>query len=282
MPPSRLRTLSSRLGALAALAACTALAGAGSAQAATTLPTISVAVTPTSITVSGALQSGGVNIVSKATGVKEASVMLALLKPGISPAALQGFMQSKQAKDINRSSEFGSIVFDGEAEAGKTNEAQTNLRPGVYVALLLGGEGPPKAFSAFTVAPAPAPAALPAPQAIERSIEFGFRGPATLHVGELVGNENEGWLVHMDAAFQVRNMRAARQAVKLLRAGNEKALGRLIIGGFSLAGPVSHGAYQQQTISAKPGVYVQVCFMETQDGRDHTRIGMERIIKVVK
>jgi len=27
---------------------------------------------------------------------------------------------------------------------------------------------------------------------------------------------------------------------------------------------------------------VQVCFMETQDGRDHTRLGMERIIRIVK
>ena len=39
---------------------------------------------------------------------------------------------------------------------------------------------------------------------------------------------------------------------------------------------------QEETISAKPGIYVQVCFMQTQDGRDHTRLGMERIITIKK
>ncbi len=39
---------------------------------------------------------------------------------------------------------------------------------------------------------------------------------------------------------------------------------------------------QEETITAKPGIYVQVCFMQTQDGRDHTRLGMERIIKITK
>ena len=48
------------------------------------------------------------------------------------------------------------------------------------------------------------------------------------------------------------------------------------------SGPLSTGAFQQETITAKPGWYVQVCFMPTQDGRPHTRLGMERIIKIVK
>ena len=43
-----------------------------------------------------------------------------------------------------------------------------------------------------------------------------------------------------------------------------------------------HEAFQQETISAKPGWYVQACFMETQDGRSHTLLGMERIFKITK
>jgi hypothetical protein len=39
---------------------------------------------------------------------------------------------------------------------------------------------------------------------------------------------------------------------------------------------------QQEVITAKPGVYVIACFMDTQDGREHTQLGMERMIKVVK
>ena len=45
---------------------------------------------------------------------------------------------------------------------------------------------------------------------------------------------------------------------------------------------MSHGAIQQERISAKPGWYVEACFMETQDGREHTRLGMVRVIRIVK
>jgi hypothetical protein len=45
---------------------------------------------------------------------------------------------------------------------------------------------------------------------------------------------------------------------------------------------VLHGAFQQETITAKPGIYVEVCFMDTQDRRQHTQLGMERIIHIVK
>jgi hypothetical protein len=82
--------------------------------------------------------------------------------------------------------------------------------------------------------------------------------------------------------FPVKNHKAAKQAVKDLLKGNEKGLEKLIIGEPFGAGPLSHEAFQQTTITAKPGWYVQACFMETQDGRDHARLGMERIIKIVK
>ena len=88
--------------------------------------------------------------------------------------------------------------------------------------------------------------------------------------------------MHMIVAVQAKNAKAARQIVKLLRAGKERQAFKLSIGGTALAGPISPGAYQQETISAKPGVYVLACFMQTQDGRDHTRVGMERIIKITK
>ena len=174
-------------------------------------------------------------------------------------------------------------VVDAEVASGQRGETQTNLAPGQYLVLVGVGEGEPTLASTFKVTPAKAPAALPAPEATVRSIECGFRGPRTLPDGELVRFENEGFLVHMDLAFPVKNMNVAQKAVKYLLAGKEKVVERLISGppvGF--AGPLSHGAYQQEIVNAKPGIYVQVCFMETQDGRDHTLLGMERIIKIVK
>ena len=169
-------------------------------------------------------------------------------------------------------------MFDAEVNPGKTSEAQTVLAPGQYVALGGAGEGGPKLKAPFTVTAAPSPAALPAPQATIRSIEFGFRGPTTLHDGELVRFENEGFLVHMDVAFPAKSLSDAKKIVKGLLTGKEKGLEKLVSGApFEFAGPLSHEAFQQETITAKPGWYVQACFMETQEGVPHTRLGMERI-----
>ncbi len=254
------------------------------AQAAT-LPTMSIAITPTSATVTGAPTSAGaVNVAITDKGVKEGIAILFRLNPGKTVAEGEKFTAEKRGGDPNNTVELGTIAFDAEAETGVTNEAQTVLQPGTYGVLIGGSHGEPAFRDSFTVGPATSAAlALPAAQATEKTIEFGFRGPTTLHDGELVRFENEGFLVHMDLAFPVKNMKAAHAAVKDLLSGKEKALEKLIAGppvGFY--GPISHDAFMQETITAKPGIYVQACFMETQTKVDHTRLGMERIIKITK
>lgn len=280
---SRKLTLASALAvSLAALAG--AMFTSSAAQAAT-LPTVTATVSSTSITVTGALQSGAVNIASTATGGKEPSVVLVKLNPGVTAAELFAFLATnKPSQDPNSVGKFGSIVFDQEAGKGKPTEAQTVLAAGQYVALNAEGEQSSKwAHSNFAVADSATPAALPAAQATEKTIEFGFKGPAVLHVGEVVRFENEGYLVHMDLGFAVKSKKAAQKVVKGLLTGHEKGLEKLVAGPpASFAGPLSSGASQQETIEAKPGWYVQVCFMPTQDGRPHTRLGMERIIKITK
>jgi hypothetical protein len=266
---------------IAGLLAAVGLVPAASAQA-STLPTLTLTLTKSSITVGGTTQSGAVNVVTTATGLKEASAILVLLKPGATFEEAEAAVQ-KAHGELNVTDRYGSLVFDAEVSSGQTSEAQTYLQPGQYVALVPGEGKGSKAHALFTVTAAASPAALPAPEATIRSIEFGFRGPSTLHDGELVRFENEGFLVHMDVAAPVKNMKAAKQAVKDLLAGKEKSVGKLISGppaGF--AGPLSHEAFQQETITAKPGIYVEVCFMDTQDGRSHSQLGMERIIKITK
>jgi hypothetical protein len=256
----------------------------GSAQAASTLPTVTATVSPTSIVISGALQSGAVNIASTATSGKEPAVVLVLLKPGVSVAELYAFLDSnKLTNEANLVDRYGSIVFDQEAGKGKPSEAQTLLVPGQYVALNGEGEKSVKwPRTSFTIAASPTPAALPAAQATEKTIDFGFKGPTVLKVGELVRFENEGYVVHMDIGFPVKSKKAAKQVVKALSTGREKGIEKLIAGEpIGFAGPLSSNTFQQSTITAKPGWYVQACFMTTQDGRPHTLIGMERIIKIV-
>lgn len=270
--------------AAAALTAVAAVFTAGVAQAAT-LPTISATVSPTTIAVSGALQSGAVNIASTATGGKEPAAVFVRLNPGVSVNEVFAFLATNKAsKDPNTVAKFGSIVFDAEAGKGKPTEAQTILAPGQYVALNAEGEQSSKwPRSSFAIAASPLPAVLPAAQATVKTIEFGFRGPTVLHVGEVVRFENEGYLVHMDLGFPVKSKKAAQKVVKALLSGQEKGLEKLVAGPpANFAGPLSSEAFQQEIITATPGWYVQACFMPTQDGRAHTLLGMERIIKIVK
>jgi len=230
------------------------------------------------------MQSGGVNVVMTNGGKKEASAILFLMKPGVSANEVEAFLKSKQAQDPNAASRFGSIVFDAESiPAHGTSEVQTSLAPGEYLALAASGHGSPKLHTAFTVAAATNPVALPKPQATIRSIEFDFRGPSTIHEGELVRFKNQGYLVHMDLAFPVQSKKAAEEVAAGFRTGKSKGLGKLLVGPpVSFQGVVSHGAYQQERITARPGWYVQVCFMETQEHEPHTLLGMERPLRITR
>ncbi len=250
-----------------------------------TLPSLKLTLAHGSITVAGAEQSGAVEITTTAaSSAKEASAVLVLLKPGVSVAELEAFLATNKAvRDPNTVAKFGSLVFDLEAAAG-TSSAQSVLAPGTYVAINSEGE---KSSAwprmSFTVAPSPSPAALPQAQAVVRTIDFGFKGPSTLSDGELVRFENEGYVVHMDLAFPAKSKRAATKLALALRNGGNKQAEKLVAGPpVDLAGPLSSGGYQQEIVSAKPGWYVQACFMPTQDGREHTLLGMERVIKIVK
>ena len=283
--PSPRRAL---LAAVVAAGSLLVIGAAPAASGAATLPTLNVSVSKTAISASGSTVSGPVNIVTTAAkGLKEPAVILFLLKPGVTPAEFESFAKSKAFSDPNNADKLGSIVFDNEGRPGGTSEAQTVLAPGTYILLNAEGENPTNpAHSVLTITGPPVaavPSALPAAQAVEKTIEFGFRGPTTLHDGELVRFENEGFLVHMDIAVPVRNRAAAKKFVKAMKAGKEHGAFKLVTGQPQMwMGTISSEAFVQSTVTAKPGVYVQLCFMETQDGRDHTRLGMERIITVTK
>jgi hypothetical protein len=260
-------------------------AGLSGAQAAT-LPTLNLSLASGSIAVSGATVSGAVNVVvTSAKGLKEPSPVLVRLNPGATAAELETLFNSKAISDPNNVSKIGTLVFDAEGKPGGTSEAQIELTPGNYVALNPEGETPKNPpHVAFTVTPSPAPAALPAPAATVKTIEFGFKGAKTLKVGELVRFENAGFLVHMDIAFLAKSKKDASKALGAFKSGNQKALGKLAAPGppIGFFGPLGSGAFQQETITAKPGWYVEACFMETQDGRQHTSLGMESVLHIVK
>jgi hypothetical protein len=251
------------------------------AQAAqATLPKITVAMNGKKITVGGALQSGGVRIVSTVTRERQGEPIFVRLDPGVT---LQQFLAvlPRAAADPNNLDGIASIVTDVQVNRGATSTVQANLKAGQYVALDVAGNGKPPLVP-FTIAKAAHPATLPRPAATIAAIEFGFRGPGRLHRGDLVRFANRGFLVHMIVFVTASSHHHARKIARFLREGKQGRAQRLATGFGTFAGPLSHGAFQQLVIRNHRGWYVLACFMETQDGRDHTRLGMERVIRIVR
>jgi hypothetical protein len=259
------------------VAACVVgLAGVAGASAASPLPTLNVAVTgKTGIAVSGSAVSGAMSIASTFTGKGQGSYGLVRLNQGVSfPEAFHA-VQSHHG-DPDALTPFGSILVAADAPA----TVQAVLTPGNYVALNLTGNGPAAKVAHFTVTQSSSPAALPAAAATETSIEFGFKGPKVLHGGTMVRIENAGYLVHMDSLIGARNKADAQKIIALLKAGKDNKAQKIATGFVDLMDPASPGAVQQEILDAKPGYYVQACFMDTQDGREHTTLGMERLIHI--
>jgi hypothetical protein len=250
-----------------------------SSVAASSLPTLTLALTPKTVTVGGSMVSGAVNVVTTVTGEKSDGPGLILLKPGVTPAEFGKFITTLSPKSaFDAIDPYGSIVFDGTATEGSPTSAETWLQPGTYVAVENGN-----GHAVFTVAPSANPALLPAPGAEIDAIDFGFRGADTLHDGELVRFKNDGYLIHMFLFIQANSVADAKKGEALLLAGKTGGghhLGTGVKGMF--AGPLSHGAMQQEVITEPPGVYVIACAMNAEDGREHFQLGMFRTIKIVK
>lgn len=281
----RSSSLIATAGALAVTAALGLAGGAGAAAGAGSLPTLNIALNGTSgVSVSGSEVSGAVNVVSTFSGHAPSGPNsngptwgLVRLNPGVSIPQAVNVVQSHHG-DVNALTPYGSLFADNSAPGSE----QTVLTPGNYAALNITGNGNP-GFAPFTVTQASSPAALPNAAATETSIEFGFRGPTVLHDGTIVRAQNGGYLVHMDIGFGVKNAATGREVMTLLRAGKDGKAQQLADRQFlNLAGPLSPGGMQQAVLNAEPGYYVQACFMNTQDGREHTRLGMLRLIRVVK
>lgn len=267
----------------AAVVVTAALGLAGGASGASSLPTLTVALDGiTGVSVSGSEAAGAVAVESTFTGKaphgldQGPAFALVRLNPGATIQQAAGAVQSHHG-DVNALDPYGSLVVSESAPS----TVQADLTPGKYVALNVTGNGQP-GFAPFTVTESSAPAALPAASATETAVDLGFRGPTVLHNGTIVRAQNHGWLVHMIVLVGVRDAATGRRLMALLRAGKSKQAQKLASGDFvDLLGPASPGAMQQQVLHATPGYYVEACFMDAQDGREHADLGMERLVRVV-
>jgi hypothetical protein len=281
-----MKRFASLLAAAGALAAISAFALAGGASGAPSLPTLNIALNGVNgISVSGNPATGADNVVTTFTGTLPkgahgATVGIVRLNPGVTPQQAIAAVASHHG-NLDALTPFGALIVS----AGAPGTLQTVLAPGgfTYYAVNISGNGPP-AIAPINVAQSASPAALPTAGATQRAIEFGFRGPKVLHKGTIVRAENSGFLVHMIDLIGVKNKASGRAAMTLLRRGASRKAERPFLNGrfVTLLDPASPGALQQFVLNAKPGFYVEACFMQTQDGRDHTRLGMERLVQVKK
>jgi hypothetical protein len=267
-----------------AAAAAAALVGAfaltGAASAASQPGNMFITLTGTSgVSVSGSTVSGAVNIFSSGRG----SYALVRLNPSLPPAQAiaQGFAAIGAAHgNLDALTATGNALLVA-ANAGPTIE--TALTPGTWLALNTSSQSGPPAYAQFTVTPSASPAPLPPVVGTQRAIEFGFRGPNVLHQGTFIRVVNDGFLVHMTQLIGVKSKADGQTVVRMLRAGvtSRRKLRRYLNGRFiSLMNPASPGALQQRLVNFRRGWYVQACFMDTQDGREHTALGMERLVRV--
>jgi len=267
-------------------AATPAVAGAAVARAVAAspvtaaLPVMTFKMNGKSVSVGGSLKSGAVRIAFIVTGEAMGQPGLVRIDNGVSLSQFfAGFAAAGQ--DPNNLYGLGQIVMSTQANKG-TSSVFVNLTPGRYVALDLGTSSGRPPFTVFTVSKAKHPAALPKPGATIAAIEFGFRGATVLRQGEMVRWANPGFLVHMIFGIQAPNLATANKIAALLKAGNDNAAQSLAIGFYGWDGALSHGESFQSVISQPKGFWVIACFMDTQDHREHTVLGMEKVIQIVK
>lgn len=274
------------MAAFACAVVLAAVAGVGAAAAGAhgvaSLPTLNVALKGMAgVSVSStSVESGAVSVVSTFSGKlprNGASVGIVRLNPGVTVQQAAGAVMHHH-NDLDALTPYASLVVSANAPG----TVQTTLRPGNYVALNTSGNGPAPSFAPFTVVASSSPAKLPAPSATETAVEFAFHGPSILHNGTIIRARNGGYLVHMVELIGVRNAAVGHTIMDLLRAGNDRQAQKLAGPHFAnLLGPASPGAVQQQMLHTAPGYYIEACFMDTQDHREHTQLGMERLIRVV-
>jgi hypothetical protein len=254
-----------------------ALAASRAPRSSAALPVITVTMNGKTISVTGDLVSGAVQVVSKVSREAAGNPTFVRLDPGVTVSQLL----AAASGDPNNIALIASVVFSPQANKG-TSSAEVDLQPGSYVAVDLNTSQNNPALTTFTISRNSSPASLPKPKASLYSIEFAFRGPSTIHDGQLVRFGNHGFLVHMMFAARAPSKAKAEEIARLLKEGKDGKAQSLADGSYGFFGILTHDQSEQQVVNLRAGYWVLACFMDTQDGREHTTLGMERVIRIVR
>jgi uncharacterized cupredoxin-like copper-binding protein len=250
-------------------------------------PTVAVAASPNSVAaqLTGPIPAGPTTFrITRAASDEGLSVYFALLNAGVS---LDEFKAAMQRDDRDRGDTALGLVWiqaSASLEGGETTRDLTfTLRPGQSYLMLSEEEtedAPPstRGFGTFTTSGASNGAALAEPDASIRMVGRRFRGDRVLSRNGVVRVTNEDGVPHFAIAFPLRRGVGSARFGRAVRAGSERAFGRVVAGApVAVQGLISGGgtANDQQVRFPRAGRYGFVCFF---DG--HERQGMYRVITV--
>ena len=248
------------LGAVLLLAVPVTLASAqGSA------PTVAVTLSQGSLTFAPAAPTAGGP--TRFTYSGRGELNLATLRAGVSVDELRQALQSRDQEEALRLVFLEATVLPGAA-------ATVDLRPNTTYVAAAGTRA--QALTTFTTG-ADSGATASGPDAQVRMVDYGFRGPGTLPRNGRIRFVNDGTTFHFAIAFPLRPDVRARQANRVFRGSNQKAIGRGVAGPpVDALGLISQGSTQDNEISfPRRGRYAMVCFFG-----EHNRLGMTRVYRV--
>jgi hypothetical protein len=257
----------------AALVVFAVLAAVGTAQ--TAVPTVAVSAGKSAITATpgGPIAPGPTRLTFTRNGKGDIDAFLVTLRAGVTVDELRQSL-AKQSEEA-----LGLVFL--EASVSLSDQAQSRavtvtLRPNVsYV--LLSSQGRSLGLTTLTTTGTDNGARAPAPDARIRMVDYGFRGPGTLPRQGVIRVENRGAAFHFALAFPLRPGAKAKRVNRALRAGSEKAIGRVVAGPpITVQNLISPGSANDDEVRfARRGRYAFVCFFGA-----HNAFGMYRIFRV--
>ncbi len=255
------------------------LAAAGLVSAQGPPPTVTVTAAGNTLTVSpgGPLAAGQTRFQFTKTGDAEPEITIAALRAGVTVEAFTAALRANPDDAIELAYLDGGASLAGDRESAVATFA---LRASTtYVALNIEGENPQGwEVVPFTVGAQANGAAPPSADADVRMVDLRFRGDATLPRNGTIRFRNQGWAPHFALAAPVRRGATSADVGRALRAGNDRAVGRVldfrnVIEPQSL---ITRGADVRNEVRfPRAGRYALICFFE-----NHAQQGMYRVVRV--
>jgi hypothetical protein len=270
------------LGAVGVLSVPTAIALAQAPP-----PTVPVTASPNSVAaqVTGPIPAGPTAFrITRAASDQGLSVYFGLLNAGVSFEEFQAALRTDDRTRGDSALGLVSIQASASLEGGETTRDVTfTLRPGLTYVMLSEPQTedsppPTRGFGTFTTSGTSNGATLAEPDATIRMVGRRFRGDRVLPRNGVVRVTNEDGVPHFAIAFPLRRGVGPARFGRVLRAGSERAFGRILAGApVSVQGLISGGdtANDQQVRFPRAGRYGFVCFFD-----DHQDLGMYRVITV--